>query len=168
MTDPKSTQNQNDPGTDYMPSEAEVKAGGRAVEQHPFVTLVVRDGEWVATCDGCDAVLDGGPDMDVACREHARHLARAVLVAAHAAAPGEGHLPDWWACPGDCDCVGRLCRPVAPAPCEYVVDTIPAAAVREVLSDVPPCDKYTDDDAVSCGWKSAVASIRALLPEGDA
>lgn len=39
------------------------------------------------------------------------------------------------------------------------------AAIREVLADVRPCDKYDDDDVITCGWKSAVQSIRHVLKE---
>lgn len=41
------------------------------------------------------------------------------------------------------------------------------ARVRAVLVHVRPiCDRYPDDDAVSCGWKRAVGDIRHAI-EGD-
>lgn len=41
--------------------------------------------------------------------------------------------------------------------------------VRDARSNhpaIPECDRYTDDDAIKCGWKSAVESIDKAL-EGD-
>lgn len=36
-------------------------------------------------------------------------------------------------------------------------------AVHEALSRHPKCDKYDEDDVVSCGWKSAVRDITWVL-----
>lgn len=42
-------------------------------------------------------------------------------------------------------------------------------AVHEALARHPKCDKYDEDDVVSCGWKSAVRDItRALNPADPA
>lgn len=41
--------------------------------------------------------------------------------------------------------------------------------VRDARSnhpEIPECDRYTDDDTIRCGWKSAVQSIDQAL-EGD-
>lgn len=41
--------------------------------------------------------------------------------------------------------------------------------VRDARSnhpEIPECDRYTDDDVIVCGWKSAVQSIDQAL-EGD-
>lgn len=42
-------------------------------------------------------------------------------------------------------------------------------AVSEALSRHPKCDKYDEDDVVSCGWKSAVRDITwAFTREAEA
>ena len=41
------------------------------------------------------------------------------------------------------------------------------AAIRAALTDVPTCDKYDDDGPITCGWKRAVESVRAVLTEAD-
>lgn len=40
--------------------------------------------------------------------------------------------------------------------------------VRDARSnhpEIPECDRYTDDDPIKCGWKSAVESIDKALEE---
>lgn len=37
------------------------------------------------------------------------------------------------------------------------------ADVRRALRGHPRCDLHTDDDPISCGWESAVASVQAAL-----
>lgn len=43
--------------------------------------------------------------------------------------------------------------------------------LREVVSGHPECDRYSDDDPITCGWKAAYASVVAALApateEGD-
>ena len=39
--------------------------------------------------------------------------------------------------------------------------------VREARGNHPKCDRHDDEDAVSCGWKSAVLNIDAALTEGE-
>lgn len=42
--------------------------------------------------------------------------------------------------------------------------------IREVVSGHPECDRYEEGDVISCGWKSAYASVLAALdgaPELD-
>ena len=39
--------------------------------------------------------------------------------------------------------------------------------VREAWGNHPKCDRHDDEDAVSCGWKSAVLNIDAALTEGE-
>lgn len=39
--------------------------------------------------------------------------------------------------------------------------------VREALAGHPQCDKYADDDPITCGWKSAVRSIQWALDGED-
>ena len=47
--------------------------------------------------------------------------------------------------------------------------TVPDAAtavierIREAVSGHPECDRYSEDDVISCGWKSAYASVIAAL-----
>lgn len=40
------------------------------------------------------------------------------------------------------------------------------ARVEAAVSDLPTCDKYEPDDAISCGWKNAVADVISAL-EGE-
>ena len=40
------------------------------------------------------------------------------------------------------------------------------ARVEEAVAGLPACDKYGPDDVISCGWKHAVADVRAAL-EGE-
>lgn len=35
--------------------------------------------------------------------------------------------------------------------------------IREVVSGHPECDRYEEGDVISCGWKSAYASVVAAL-----
>lgn len=35
--------------------------------------------------------------------------------------------------------------------------------IREAVSGHPECDRYSEDDVISCGWKSAYASVVAAL-----
>ena len=35
--------------------------------------------------------------------------------------------------------------------------------VRKVLEDHPKCDKYTDDDVITCGWKRSIRTIEYIL-----
>lgn len=37
--------------------------------------------------------------------------------------------------------------------------------IREVLSNAPECDKYSDDDTISCGWKKDMIQVRRILDE---
>lgn len=40
--------------------------------------------------------------------------------------------------------------------------------VRDARSnhpEIPECDRYTDDDTIKCGWKSAIKSIDKALEE---
>lgn len=41
------------------------------------------------------------------------------------------------------------------------------AAIRDALSDAPECDLYDGDDAISCGWKIDMQTVRAILTGGD-
>lgn len=44
-------------------------------------------------------------------------------------------------------------------------DTASAAIerIREAVSGHPECDRYSEGDVISCGWKSAYASVLAAL-----
>lgn len=35
--------------------------------------------------------------------------------------------------------------------------------LQNLLNDIPVCDKYSDEEAISCGWKSTVYDIREEL-----
>lgn len=72
----KSTQNQNDPGTDYTPTEAEVEAAARALFEDEN-----RDPEFA---------WEGHPER---WRKGWRRSARAALVAAHAIATPADTVP---------------------------------------------------------------------------
>lgn len=39
--------------------------------------------------------------------------------------------------------------------------------IREALAGHPQCDRYADDDVITCGWKSVVRSIQWALDEED-
>lgn len=42
------------------------------------------------------------------------------------------------------------------------------AAVRAALAGHPRCDVHPGDDAITCGWKRAVADVQAVLDGGGA
>lgn len=42
------------------------------------------------------------------------------------------------------------------------------AAVREAVDDCPPCEVHPDGGPVTCGWKYAVADVRAALDSAAA
>ena len=37
--------------------------------------------------------------------------------------------------------------------------------IRQAVSGHPECDRYEEGDVISCGWKSAYASVVAALDE---
>ena len=41
------------------------------------------------------------------------------------------------------------------------------ARIRDAVSGHPECDRYDEDDVISCGWKSAYASVVAALQESE-
>lgn len=41
------------------------------------------------------------------------------------------------------------------------------ARIKEAVSGHPECDRYDEDDVISCGWKSAYASVVRALQESE-
>lgn len=39
------------------------------------------------------------------------------------------------------------------------------AAIREIAARAPVCDKYKEDSAITCGWRSDLMAIKRLLEE---
>lgn len=37
--------------------------------------------------------------------------------------------------------------------------------IRNIISRAPECDKYSDDDTISCGWKRDMIEVRRILDE---
>lgn len=35
--------------------------------------------------------------------------------------------------------------------------------IEEIMSGHPTCDKYSEDDPITCGWKNAYASVQLVL-----
>jgi len=63
--------------------------------------------------------------------------------------------------------VENLIRRVDEAEAEVAALRATVQRVREALSRHPrACDKHADDDAVTCGWRSAVADVATALDRG--
>lgn len=41
------------------------------------------------------------------------------------------------------------------------------ARIKEAVSGHPECDRYDEDDVISCGWKNAYASVVRALQESE-
>lgn len=61
------------------------------------------------------------------------------------------------------DRYGRLADALEAATRERDAAVAAIERIREAVSGHPECDRYSEDDVISCGWKSAYASVVAAL-----
>lgn len=63
----------------------------------------------------------------------------------------------------EADMLDRLIAALEAATRERDAAVAAVERIREAVSGHPECDRYSEDDVISCGWKSAYASVVAAL-----
>ena len=94
------------------------------------------------------------------------------IVARHGIAwMGGGSGSEVYGCACGNRATGTEGEPFAAAHFRHVAELIEQAAlapIRAALDGHPVCDTRPDDDYPSCGWKRAVADVRAAVDGGGA